>query len=160
MDEEKIETTAYGGIAYSYSYSEAFALLTQNQTDTMSVKIKAVSEGLAWISGGSQYGGAGHAVVVGDDQTLLVRDHIRTSNPMPDMSVILSSQQAAGFKADTKSIPTPLLQVRAGVPLDETVCADGHILMASPSGLPACTFAGSVSPLEQRGFVLVTANST
>ena len=184
LDEEKIETSASGGIVYSYSYSEAFAPLTQSQTDTMSVKIKAVSEGLASITGRSQYGVAGFTVVVGDDQTLLVRDHIRTSNPMPDMSVILSPQQAAGFKADTKSIPTPLesqavqgrdqlgfkadtksiptplLQVRAGVPLDETVCADGHILMASPSGSPACTFAGSASPLEQRGFVLVTANPT
>lgn len=157
LDEEAVETTAYRGIAYSHSYSEAFALLSQNQTDTMSVKIRAVSEGLAWISGGSQYGGAGHTVVVGDDQTLLVRDYIRTSHPMPDMSVILPPRQAAEFKAGPEPIPTPLLQVRAGVPPDEVVCADGHVLMASPSGSPACTFAGSVSQLEQRGFALAAA---
>ena len=53
-----------------------------------------------------------------------------------------------------EKIPLPLQQVRNGVPADEVVCSYGRILMASPSGAPACIFAGSVEMLERRGFVL------
>ena len=52
----------------------------------------------------------------------------------------------------TESTPTPLRQMQNGIPADEVVCADGRGLMRSPSGSPACVFAGSVATLEQRGF--------
>ncbi len=52
------------------------------------------------------------------------------------------------------SIPSPLQQVRGGVPIGEVECSNSRVLMTSPSGLPACVFAGSVDVLKQRGFVL------
>ena len=47
---------------------------------------------------------------------------------------------------------SPYQQLKEGIPADQVVCADGKILMSSPSGSPACVFAGSVETLIDRGF--------
>ncbi len=49
-------------------------------------------------------------------------------------------------------IPSPYQQLKEGIPADQVVCASDRILMASPSGSPACVFAGSVEALTDRGF--------
>ena len=49
-------------------------------------------------------------------------------------------------------IPSPYQQLKEGVPADRVVCASDRILMASPSGSPACVFEGSVEALTDRGF--------
>ena len=54
--------------------------------------------------------------------------------------------------ASAETVPSPLQQVRNGVPADEVVCSYGRILMTSPSGAPACVFAESIDALERRGF--------
>ena len=54
--------------------------------------------------------------------------------------------------AGAETVPSPLQQTQEGVPLNEVMCADDRVLMASPSGSPACVFAESVNMLEQRGF--------
>ncbi len=56
--------------------------------------------------------------------------------------------------ASAEEIPSPLQQAQEGVPLNEVICTDDRILMASPSGNPACVFAGSAEALELRGFTL------
>ena len=48
----------------------------------------------------------------------------------------------------------PLAQVRDGVQVDNVACNEGRVLMLSPSGNPACVFAGSAEALERRGFTL------
>ena len=58
--------------------------------------------------------------------------------------------------AEAEPIPSPYQQVRDGVPISEIVCAGDRMLMLSPSGMPACVFAGSVEVLERRGFVLLS----
>ena len=96
MDEERIYThiNRHGATVF-YEYTEPFMPLWQNRTDGMSATVRAVSEGLAWVTGGALYGvdphryyhGASHTMIVGEDQTLSVKDYIRISNPMPDMSM-------------------------------------------------------------------------
>ncbi len=58
--------------------------------------------------------------------------------------------------AEAEPIPSPYQQVRDGTPVGEVVCAGDRMLMLSPSGMPACVFAGSVEVLERRGFVLLS----
>ena len=58
--------------------------------------------------------------------------------------------------AEAEPIPSPYRQARDGVPVGEIVCAGDRMLMLSPSGKPACVFAGSVEVLERRGFVLLS----
>ena len=58
--------------------------------------------------------------------------------------------------AEAEPIPSPYQQVRDGTPIGEVVCAGDRMLMLSPSGMPACVFAGSVEVLERRGFVLLS----
>ena len=58
--------------------------------------------------------------------------------------------------AEAEPIPSPYQQVRDGTPVGEVVCAGDRMLMQSPSGKPACVFAGSVEVLERRGFVLLS----
>ena len=58
--------------------------------------------------------------------------------------------------AEAEPIPSPYRQARDGVPIGEIVCAGDRMLMLSPSGMPACVFAGSVEVLERRGFVLLS----
>ena len=55
--------------------------------------------------------------------------------------------------ASAETILSPLVQVRDGVPAGEVICSDGHVLMTSPSGNPACVFVSSTDALETRGFV-------
>ena len=55
---------------------------------------------------------------------------------------------------DAGTIPPPLAHVRDGITTDKVACSDSRVLMASPSGNPACVFAESVDVLERRGFVL------
>ena len=49
-------------------------------------------------------------------------------------------------------ILSPYQQFKEGTPADQVVCADGKILMRSPSGSPACVFARSAETLIDRGF--------
>ena len=95
IDEEKIYTgvNRLGNVNY-HAYSEPLMPLEQNQTATMFATVRAVSEGYAWVTCGASYGGGPylthyvtHPMIVGEDQTLSVKDYIRVSNPMPDMSM-------------------------------------------------------------------------
>ena len=95
MEEENVDVvTSRSGRTLYIAYSEPFVSLKRGQTDSMSATIRAVSEGLAGIGAGGLYGtnqhptffGAGYSMVVGTNQTLLVKDYIRVNNPMPDMS--------------------------------------------------------------------------
>ena len=49
-------------------------------------------------------------------------------------------------------ILSPYQQFKEGTPADQVMCADGKILIGSPSGSPACVFARSVETLIDRGF--------
>ena len=49
-------------------------------------------------------------------------------------------------------ILSPYQQFKEGTPADQVICADGKILMGSPSGSPACVFARSAETLIDRGF--------
>ena len=70
-------------------------------------------------------------------------------------AVALSGAMSVAISVTSAEIiPSPLQQVRDGVPTGEIVCSGDRVLMASPSGMPACAFAGSVDALERRGFVL------
>ena len=51
---------------------------------------------------------------------------------------------------EAEPISPPYQQVRDGTPVGEVVCAGDRMLMLSPSGMPACVFAGSVEALERR----------
>ena len=57
--------------------------------------------------------------------------------------------------ASAETVPSPLQQVRDGVPTGEIMCSEDRVLMASPSGIPACVFADSVFVLDKRGFALL-----
>ena len=57
--------------------------------------------------------------------------------------------------ASTEIVPSPLQQVRDGVPIGEIVCSEDRVLMTSPSGMPACVFEESVLELETRGFEFI-----
>ena len=57
--------------------------------------------------------------------------------------------------ASAETVPSPLQQVRDGVMASEIACSEDRVLMASPSGMPACVFVDSVSVLDKRGFVLL-----
>ena len=54
--------------------------------------------------------------------------------------------------ASAETVPSPLQQVRDGIPASEVECADGRVLVLSPSGMPACVFVASATMLETRGF--------
>ena len=57
--------------------------------------------------------------------------------------------------ASAETVPSPLQQVRDGVPIGEIVCSNDRALILSPSGIPACVFEESVLELETRGFGFV-----
>lgn len=106
-EEENVDVvTSRSGRTLYIAYSEPFVPLERGQTDSMSATIRAVSEGPAWISAGGTYGAdqrssfstAGYSVVVGADQTLLVKDYIRVNNPMPDMSAFKTTTLPAGVQ--------------------------------------------------------------
>ena len=71
---------------------------------------------------------------------------------LPVLAVLAVSAGIAHAEAPQDYTPSPYQQFKQGVPADQIICADGKILMASPSGSPACVFAGSVEPLIDRGF--------
>ena len=57
--------------------------------------------------------------------------------------------------ANAETITSPLQQMRDDITANEVKCAEGRILMLSPSGTPACVFESSLGVLVQRGFVQV-----
>ena len=57
--------------------------------------------------------------------------------------------------ASAETAPSPLQQVRDGVPTGEVVCSDDRVLMVSHSGSPACVFSDSVDMLVQIGFMVI-----
>ena len=57
--------------------------------------------------------------------------------------------------ASAETVPSPLQQVRNGVIASEIVCSEDRVLVASPSGMPACVFEESVLELETRWFGFV-----
>ena len=71
------------------------------------------------------------------------------------LAVAVSMMSCTVSVAEAEPIPSPYRQARDGVPIGEIVCAGDRMLMLSPSGMPACVFAGSVEVLERRGFVLL-----
>ena len=52
--------------------------------------------------------------------------------------------------ASAETVPSPLQQVRDGVPIGEVMCSEDRVLVASPSGMPACVFEESVLELKTR----------
>ena len=62
-------------------------------------------------------------------------------------TIALSGTMSA---ASAETVPSPLQQVRDGVPIGEIVCSEDRVLMASPSGMPACVFEESVLELKTR----------
>ena len=72
------------------------------------------------------------------------------------LAVAISMMSCTVPVAEAEPIPPPYQQVRDGTPTGEVVCAGDRMLMLSPSGKPACVFAGSVEVLERRGFVLLS----
>ena len=54
-----------------------------------------------------------------------------------------------------ETVPSPLQQVRDGVPIGEVVCSNDRVLMVSQTGMPACVFEESVLELETRWFGFV-----
>ena len=72
------------------------------------------------------------------------------------LAVAISMMPCIVPVAEAEPIPSPYRQARDGVPIGEIVCAGDRMLMLSPSGMPACVFAGSVEVLERRGFVLLS----
>ena len=59
------------------------------------------------------------------------------------------------YVTSAETVPSPLQQVRDGVPIGEIVCSNDRVLVASPSGMPACVFEESVLELETRWFGFV-----
>ena len=55
----------------------------------------------------------------------------------------------------TETVPSPLQQVRDGVPTGEVVCSNDRVLMVSQTGMPACVFEESVLELDKRGFEFI-----
>ena len=72
------------------------------------------------------------------------------------LAVAMSMMSCIVPVAEAEPIPSPYQQARGGAPIGEIVCAGDRMLMLSPSGMPACVFAGSVEVLERRGFVLLS----
>ena len=83
--------------------------------------------------------------------TMSVADAEKILSPVPDTIKMITVPLLLPLSVE--EIPSPLQQVRNGVPPDKVVCSYGRILMTSPSGAPACIFAGSAEMLERRGFV-------
>ena len=57
--------------------------------------------------------------------------------------------------ASAETVPSPLQQVRDGVPTSEVMCSENRVLMVSQTGMPACVFEESVLELETRGFEFI-----
>lgn len=70
----------------------------------------------------------------------------------PAVPLLALAVMAAGAGIAHAEVPSPYQQFREGVPADQIVCAGDRVLMESPSGTPACVFAGSAGELAGRGF--------
>ena len=72
------------------------------------------------------------------------------------LGLVLTAIALSGIMsaASAETAPSPLQQVRDGVPTDEVMCSENRVLMVSQIGMPACAFAGSAEMLERRGFIL------
>ena len=57
--------------------------------------------------------------------------------------------------ASAETVPSPLQQVRDGVPIGEVVCSNDRVLMVSQTGMPACVFEESILELDKRGFEFI-----
>ena len=73
------------------------------------------------------------------------------------LGLVLAAVALSGVMsvADAETVPSPLQQVRDGVPIDEVVCFENRVLMVSQTGMPACVFEESVLELETRGFEFI-----
>ena len=73
------------------------------------------------------------------------------------LGLVLAAVALSGIisVASAETIPSPLQQVRDGVPTGEVVCSDDRVLMVSQTGMPACVFEESVLELETRGFEFI-----
>ena len=68
------------------------------------------------------------------------------------MSVAISVTSA-------ETVPSPLQQVRDGVPTDEVMCSNDRVLMVSQTGMPACVFEESVLELKTRWMATDTTDN-
>ena len=67
------------------------------------------------------------------------------------VAVVLSGVMSVAMSvASAETVPSPLQQIRDGVPANEVVCSNDRVLMMSPSGSPACVFEESVPELKTR----------
>ena len=71
-------------------------------------------------------------------------------NPVALMPVLVVLAVSVGIAH--AGVLSPYQQFKEGIPADQIVCADGRVLMVSPSESPACVFARSVDALSDRGF--------
>ena len=73
------------------------------------------------------------------------------------LGLVLAAVALSGIisVASTETVPSPLQQVRDGVPTSEVMCSENRVLMVSQTGIPACVFEESVLELETRGFEFI-----
>ena len=73
------------------------------------------------------------------------------------LGIVLAAVALSGAVsvASAETVPSPLQQVRDGVPIGEVVCSENRVLMVSQTGMPACVFEESVLELETRGFEFI-----
>ena len=71
------------------------------------------------------------------------------------LGLVLAAVALSGIisVASAETVPSPLQQVRDGVPTDEVVCSENRVLMVSQTGMPACVFVLSMDALMQREFM-------
>ena len=72
------------------------------------------------------------------------------------LGLVLAAVALSGIisVASAETVPSPLQQVRDGVPTGEVVCSNDRVLMVSQIGMPACVYATSTSDFLQRGFTM------
>ena len=68
------------------------------------------------------------------------------------LGLVLAAVALSGVMsvASAETVPSPLQQVRDGVPIGEVMCSENRVLMVSQTGMPACVFEESVLELETR----------
>ena len=71
-------------------------------------------------------------------------------------TIALSGTMSA---ASAETVPSPLQQVRDGVPISEIVCSNDRVLMVSQTGMPACVFEESVLELKTRWMATDTTDN-
>ena len=58
--------------------------------------------------------------------------------------------------ASAETVPSPLQQFNQGISLVHIQCSDSKVLLAFPTGKPACVNEHNVEKLQDRGFILIT----